>query len=74
MEQSQNLLAKQSKDVEFQDVYYTVKERKNFWRVTGERRILNGVSGSFRNGQLSAIMGPSGAGKSSLLNAISGFR
>ncbi|XP_032574139.1 ATP-binding cassette sub-family G member 1 isoform X2 [Drosophila sechellia] len=74
MEQSQNLLAKQSKDVEFQDVYYTVKERKNFWRVTGERQILNGVSGSFRNGQLSAIMGPSGAGKSSLLNAISGFR
>nr|AAL68329.1 RE70153p [Drosophila melanogaster] len=74
MEQSQNLLAKQSKNVEFQDVYYTVKERKNFWRVTGERRILNGVSGSFRNGQLSAIMGPSGAGKSSLLNAISGFR
>ncbi|XP_016959124.2 ATP-binding cassette subfamily G member 4 isoform X1 [Drosophila biarmipes] len=74
MEQSRNLLAKQSKDVEFQDVFYTVKERKNFWRVTGERQILNGVSGSFRNGQLSAIMGPSGAGKSSLLNAISGFR
>ncbi|KAH8418744.1 hypothetical protein KR222_010077, partial [Zaprionus bogoriensis] len=43
-------------------------------RVTGQRHILNGVSGSFRNGQLSAIMGPSGAGKSSLLNAISGFR
>ncbi|KAH8239834.1 hypothetical protein KR032_008368 [Drosophila birchii] len=74
MEQSRNLLTKQSKDVEFQDVFYTVKERKNFWRVTGERQILNGVSGSFRNGQLSAIMGPSGAGKSSLLNAISGFR
>ncbi|XP_017059738.1 ATP-binding cassette sub-family G member 1 [Drosophila ficusphila] len=74
MELSRNLLAKQSKDVEFQDVFYTVKERKNFWRVTGERQILNGVSGSFRNGQLSAIMGPSGAGKSSLLNAISGFR
>ncbi|KAH8264943.1 hypothetical protein KR038_008457 [Drosophila bunnanda] len=74
MEQSRNLLSKQSKDVEFQDVFYTVKERKNFWRVTGERQILNGVSGSFRNGQLSAIMGPSGAGKSSLLNAISGFR
>ncbi|XP_044251758.1 ATP-binding cassette subfamily G member 4 [Drosophila takahashii] len=74
MDPSQNLLAKQSKDVEFQDVFYTVKERKNFWRVTGERQILNGVSGSFRNGQLSAIMGPSGAGKSSLLNAISGFR
>ncbi|XP_002067871.3 ATP-binding cassette sub-family G member 1 [Drosophila willistoni] len=75
-QQSRNLLTKypQSKDVEFQDVFYTVKERKNFFRVTGERQILNGLSGSFRNGQLSAIMGPSGAGKSSLLNAISGFR
>ncbi|SPP76781.1 ATP-binding cassette sub-family G member 1 isoform X1 [Drosophila guanche] len=74
MDQSRTLLARQSKDVEFQDVFYTVKERTNFLRVTGERQILHGVSGSFRNGQLSAIMGPSGAGKSSLLNAISGFR
>ncbi|XP_054735493.1 ATP-binding cassette sub-family G member 1 [Anastrepha obliqua] len=65
---------KPSRDVEFQDVYYTVKERKHFIKVTGTRQILRGVSGSFRNGQLSAIMGPSGAGKSSLLNALSGFR
>ncbi|XP_067647342.1 ATP-binding cassette subfamily G member 4 isoform X2 [Eurosta solidaginis] len=43
-------------------------------KVTGARHILRGVSGSFRNGQLSAIMGPSGAGKSSLLNALSGLR
>ncbi|XP_075161253.1 ATP-binding cassette sub-family G member 1 [Haematobia irritans] len=62
-----------TKDVEFQDVFYTVKQKKNYVQVIGERNILNGVSGSFRNGQLSAIMGPSGAGKSSLLNAISGF-
>ncbi|XP_030372095.1 ATP-binding cassette sub-family G member 1 [Scaptodrosophila lebanonensis] len=73
MEPTKNLM-KQSKDVEFQDLYYSVKERKNFFRVTGQRNILTGLSGSFRNGQLSAIMGPSGAGKSSLLNAISGFR
>ncbi|KAH8369772.1 hypothetical protein KR093_000968 [Drosophila rubida] len=74
MDSTRNLLSKQSKDVEFQDVFYTVDQRASFFRVTGQRQILRGVSGSFRNGQLSAIMGPSGAGKSSLLNAISGFR
>ncbi|EDW70940.1 ATP-binding cassette subfamily G member 4 [Drosophila virilis] len=74
MEQTRSMLSKQSKDVEFQDVFYTVDQRTNFFRVSGQRQILKGVSGSFRNGQLSAIMGPSGAGKSSLLNAISGFR
>ncbi|KAL7734879.1 hypothetical protein ACLKA6_011156 [Drosophila palustris] len=74
MDTTRSLLTKQSNDVEFQDVFYTVDQRTNFFRVTGQRQILKGVSGSFRNGQLSAIMGPSGAGKSSLLNAISGFR
>ncbi|ALC45046.1 CG32091 [Drosophila busckii] len=74
MEQTKSLLSKHSKDVEFQDVFYTVQQRTSYLRSTGQRQILKGVSGSFRNGQLSAIMGPSGAGKSSLLNAISGFR
>ncbi|XP_055378440.1 ATP-binding cassette sub-family G member 1 [Condylostylus longicornis] len=65
-----------SKDVEFQDIYYSVSERKNNLNIIKQaatRNILKGVSGVFRNGQFTAIMGQSGAGKSSLLNAISGF-
>lgn len=34
-------------------------------------RILQHVSGSFKSGQLTAILGPSGAGKTSLLNFLS---
>lgn len=67
-------MLKASKDVEFQNIRYTVSLKKNFVQESEKRCLLNGVSGIFRNGQLSAIMGPSGAGKSSLLNAISGYR
>ncbi|OMH80189.1 ATP-binding cassette sub-family G member 2 [Zancudomyces culisetae] len=37
-----------------------------------EKTILNGVTGAFRPGRVTAIMGPSGGGKTSLLNAMSG--
>uniref|UniRef100_A0A8D8G448 ATP-binding cassette sub-family G member 1 n=1 Tax=Culex pipiens TaxID=7175 RepID=A0A8D8G448_CULPI len=63
-----------AKDVEFQDIEYTVNVRKSLISESRKQTILKGVSGVFRHGQLSAIMGPSGAGKSSLLNAISGYR
>lgn len=38
-----------------------------------KKRILHGVSGEFKAGELSVIMGPSGAGKTTLLNVLAGF-
>ncbi|XP_063221193.1 ATP-binding cassette subfamily G member 4 [Bacillus rossius redtenbacheri] len=57
-------------DLDFSDVSFAARR----WGRFGPRKqILNGVSGRFKSGELTAIMGPSGAGKSSLLNAISGY-
>jgi zinc/manganese transport system ATP-binding protein len=39
----------------------------------GRRTALEGVSGSFAPGSLTAVVGPNGAGKSSLLKAIAGL-
>lgn len=39
----------------------------------GRRNILKGVSGSFRAGEVTAVLGPSGAGKTTLVNILSGL-
>ena len=39
----------------------------------GAHLALDGVSGSFRPGSLTAVVGPNGAGKSTLLNVLSGL-
>ncbi|XP_043464033.1 ATP-binding cassette sub-family G member 4-like [Leptopilina heterotoma] len=65
-----NLPKAQSIDIEFENVIYTVQV--SFRGPT--KQILQGVSGCFKSGELTAIMGPSGAGKSSLLNILTGLQ
>jgi ABC-type multidrug transport system ATPase subunit len=38
------------------------------------KTILHQISGSFKSGQLTAILGPSGAGKTSLMNILAGLK
>lgn len=58
-------------DVSFENLTYTAYAFNKFKRVKTE--ILHGINGSFRSGQLTAIMGPSGCGKSTLLNVLAGY-
>ncbi|XP_030383367.1 ATP-binding cassette sub-family G member 1 [Scaptodrosophila lebanonensis] len=57
-------------DIEFENGSFEVKT--GFFKREN-KVILNGISGYFRSGELSAIVGPSGAGKSTLLNILSGY-
>ncbi|XP_033211565.1 ATP-binding cassette sub-family G member 1 [Belonocnema kinseyi] len=59
----------QSIDIEFKDLDYTVQVGFR----GPKKQILKEISGSFKSGELSAIMGPSGSGKSSLLNILTGL-
>jgi len=55
----------------FHDLHYTVKV-KNSEGATVDRKLLNGISGYVKPGQLTALMGASGAGKTTLMDVIAG--
>jgi putative ABC transport system ATP-binding protein len=46
---------------------------KSFIEAGRERRVLNGVSINFQEGEFAVVLGKSGSGKSTLLNVISGI-
>jgi ABC-type multidrug transport system ATPase subunit len=59
----------QTVDLVWKDLTFTVPAKGY---PDGRRKIIDGLSGSAKAGQLVAIMGPSGSGKSSLANILAG--
>ena len=55
----------------FDDLHYTVKVKTQEGK-TADRKLLNGISGYVKPGQLTALMGASGAGKTTLMDVIAG--
>ncbi|KAF0748215.1 ATP-binding cassette sub-family G member 1-like isoform X1 [Aphis craccivora] len=67
----QSLPKKTEVHLSFKSLTYTVNTYRKLKKV--KKTILHGIDGSFRSGQLTAIMGPSDCGKSTLLNVLAGY-
>jgi len=63
----------QRMDISFADLTYTVQvPDEEHKRKTKDRKLLQGVSGYAKAGELTALMGSSGAGKTTLMDVIAG--
>uniref|UniRef100_A0A1I8PLE1 ABC transporter domain-containing protein n=1 Tax=Stomoxys calcitrans TaxID=35570 RepID=A0A1I8PLE1_STOCA len=64
-------------NIHFNDLTYAISSKVQIpilFPAKDTKVIVNGVSGIFKAGELSAIIGPSGCGKTTLLNLLSGYR
>ncbi|KAI6649409.1 ATP-binding cassette sub-family G member 2 [Oopsacas minuta] len=62
---------KKVKQVSFQDLSYSVPQRRYVCLSSRPKPVLQSVSGIFRSG-LNAILGPTGSGKTSLMDLLAG--
>ncbi|XP_045769048.1 ATP-binding cassette sub-family G member 1-like [Maniola jurtina] len=67
------LLPRDTMHLEFKDVTCSINTFDISKFRFDKKKILKGVNGCFKPGQLTAIMGPSGAGKTTLLNILAGY-
>ena len=76
LESNHDLSLKQSVGITFKEINYSIPLKQTFHEKRRDgpkfKPILNGVTGTFRAGRLTAIMGASGAGKTSLLQVLAG--
>lgn len=60
-------------EIHWQNLDYVLESK--WYKLASQRNpILNGLSGCFKSGELSAVLGPSGAGKSTLIDCLMGKR